>query len=204
MKKTEFFLESHGEKLHCIQWIPDSSVKAVLQIVHGMVEYIDRYHAFAEFLSESGVAVVGHDHPGHGHTAKNAGELGYVKTEKGSEHLVECTRRVTEYIKESFPDVPVFIMGHSMGSFVARRYITGYSNDVAGAVVMGTGMPPAVALSAGKLLAKLICSVKGDHHPSKLLTDISFAGYNSRFTKEEGIHAWISSDRDVVKKYDAD
>ena len=203
MKKTEFFLEHSGEKLHCIEWVPEGDIRAVLQIAHGMVEYIDRYDGFATYLSNLGIAVVGHDHPGHGLTAQCAEDLGYIRKE-GSAHLVDCTFRVTEYIKERFSGIPNFIMGHSMGSFVVRRYITAKSDDVSGAIVMGTGMPPRIALLLGKLLAKLICAVKGEKSPSKLLTNISFAGYNSRFPKEEGVHAWISSDRDVVRKYDND
>ena len=203
LKKREFFIEYGGEKLHCIEWVPESDIKAVLQIAHGMVEYIDRYDGFAKYLCGLGIAVVGHDHPGHGLTAQSKDDLGYIRKE-GSAHLVDCTYRVTEYIKEKFSDIPNFLMGHSMGSFVVRRYITSKSCDISGAVVMGTGMPPRIALLLGKLLAKLICAVKGGKSPSKLLTNISFAGYNSRFPKEEGVHAWISSDRNVVRKYDKD
>ncbi len=204
MNKKEFIIEYNEEKLHCIEWSPEGEVKAVLQIVHGMVEYIDRYNGFAEYLCSQGIAVVGHDHPGHGKTAQTEDELGYIKTKDKSAHLVDCARRLTEYIKERFPEAPNFIMGHSMGSFVVRRYITSMSSDVSGAVIMGTGTPPRPALLAGRLLAKLISAVKGERAPSRLLTDISFAGYNSRFPKEEGKHAWISSDRDVVNKYDKD
>ncbi len=204
LKKTEFFIEYDGEKLHCLEWLPEKEVKAVLQVVHGMVEYIDRYDDFAEYLCSRGIAVIGHDHPGHGLTAQSADDLGYIKKDGGSVHLVGCTHRVTKYIKENFPAVPNFIMGHSMGSFVVRRYITSMSRDISGVIIMGTGTPPRIALVLGKALANLICAVKGERHPSRLLTNISFAGYNSRFPKEEGEHAWISSDRDVVKKYDND
>ena len=69
---------------------------------------------------------------------------------------------------------------------------------------MGTASMPVTVLTAGRALASMVSAFKGEAHPSKLLTNISFAGYNSRFPKEEGIHAWISSDREVVKKYDSD
>ena len=202
MIKNDFYIEFENEKLHGICWRPEGDVRAVLQIVHGMVEYIDRYDHFARFLCERGIAVVGHDHPGHGVTAGKA--LGYIKRNGGSDHLVSCTRRVTEYIKEEFAGKKVFILGHSMGSFVVRRYLTAYSEDVSGACIMGTASMPLAVLSAGRALASLVASVKGEDHPSKLLTEISFAGYNKRFPKEEGIHAWISSDREVVRRYDGD
>ena len=204
MIKKDFYIEFENEALHLIEWRPEGDVGAVLQIVHGMVEYIDRYDHFARFLSENGIAVVGHDHPGHGNTARDSACLGVMKRKGGSDHLVSCTHRVTEYIKEEFAGKRVFILGHSMGSFVVRRFITSMSEKVCGAVIVGTGEPPRAALSAGKALATLIGKAFGFKHRSKLLTDISFAGYNSRFSKDEGVHAWISSDREIVAKYDRD
>lgn len=204
MEKKEFFLSCEGEELHCISWTPEGEPIAVLQIVHGMVEYIDRYGELAEYLCSKGVAVVGHDHPGHGKTARSENDLGYIGTADKSGHLCRCTLAVCQYIKDSFFNIPNFILGHSMGSFVVRRFITEYSELVRGAVIVGTGNMPLVVVKAGKALAKLIAVFCGERHPSKLLTDISFAGYNSRFPKEEGKHAWISSDRAVVKKYDSD
>ena len=204
MKKQDFFISHSGEKLHCIQWLPDSEPILVLQIVHGMVEYIDRYDEFASYLCERGIAVVGHDHPGHGLTAPDSDSLGYINEKDGSLHLVSCTAAVTDYVKATFPATPNFILGHSMGSFVVRRFITSMSEKVCGAVIVGTGEPPRAALSAGNALATLIGKAFGFKHRSKLLTDISFAGYNSRFSKDEGVHAWISSDREIVTKYDND
>ncbi len=205
MKKQEFFINCDGTDIHCIQWLPaNGNIKAVLQIVHGMIEYIDRYDSFAAFLCSRGIAVVGHDHPGHGYTAKDESALGVIRRKGGSDHLVACTHCVTEYIKQEFPEYRLFILGHSMGSFVVRRYITKFSPEICGACIMGTASQPLPVLVIGRALAGLISKIKGEAHPSRLLTDISFAGYNKRFPKEEGIHAWISSDRDVVKKYDND
>ena len=204
MKKQEFFIDCEGEKLHCIQWTPDSSPALVLQIVHGMVEYIDRYDELATYLCSRGIAVVGHDQPGHGMTAPDSASLGYIREKDGSLHLARCAMKVCEYIKDTFPNVKNFILGHSMGSFVVRRILTSDSERFSGAIIVGTGEPPRAALKAGKALATLIGKICGFRHRSRLLTSISFAGYNSRFDKSEGIHAWISSDRDVVSKYDAD
>lgn len=204
MKKTDFYIPFENENLHCIQWLPEGEAVCVLQIVHGMVEYIDRYDEFAAYLCERGIAVVGHDHPGHGLTAPDSDSLGYINEKDGSLRLVGAASRVCNYIKETFPTLKNFILGHSMGSFVVRRFITSMSDRVSGAVIVGTGEPPRAALVAGKALATLIGKLFGFKHRSKLLTNISFAGYNSRFPKEDGNHAWISSDRDIVAKYDAD
>lgn len=204
MIKNDFYIPCGKEKLHCIEWRPETRTLAVLQIVHGMVEYVDRYDGFARFLCGNGIAVVGHDHPGHGKTAANENELGYIDTDGGSALLCFCADAVTNYIGNTYPGVKNFILGHSMGSFVVRRYITKHSDKVSGAIIVGTGTPPLAVLNMGKLLAKAVIRFKGDHHPSELLTKISFAGYNSRFSKEEDEHAWISSDRALVEKYDKD
>ncbi len=204
MTERCFQLSHKDQLLHCVAYIPEGEVRAVLQIVHGMVEYVERYRDFAAFLCERGIAVVGHDHPGHGQTAKTEADLGYIDKKEGSELLVECAAAVTERISADFPGVPRFILGHSMGSFVLRRYLTRHSDKVNGAIVMGTAEQPLPVLIAGKGLASFIGALLGKRHRSKLLTDISFAGYNSRFDKAEGIHAWISRDREIVKKYDAD
>ena len=79
MIKKDFYIEFENEDLHLIEWRPEGDIGAVLQIVHGMVEYIDRYDDFARFLSDRGIAVVGHDHPGHGITARDSACLGVMK-----------------------------------------------------------------------------------------------------------------------------
>lgn len=204
MSKQEFILERCGERLHCISWLPEGEPACVLQIVHGMVEYADRYDPFARYLTCHGIAVVGHDHPGHGRTARDENDLGYIREKDGSDHLVDCALAVSDYIKEAFPTSRHFILGHSMGSFVLRKIITRHSQRFDGAVIVGTGTPPLPVLLAGRALAGAICRIKGGHHRSRLLTNMSFSGYNSRFPREEGEHAWISSCRETVERYDAD
>ena len=204
MIKNDFYLSCKGENLHCAEWRPEGECRAVLQIVHGLVEYIERYSAFASFLCDRGVAVVGHDHPGHGKTARIKDDLGHIDMKSGSSLLVDCTERVAEYIRESYPGLPRYILGHSMGSFVVRRYMTLYSKDLAGAVVMGTGTPPTPVLFAGRIMASIVGAFKGERHPSNFLKNLSFSGYNSRFPKEEGPNAWLSRNLAEVKKYDSD
>ncbi|MBR6676707.1 MAG: lysophospholipase [Clostridia bacterium] len=204
MISNDFSLECRGESLHCISYEPAGEVRAVLCILHGMLEYGERYSHFAEYLVKNNIAVVAYDHPGHGRTAKAASELGYIKEENGSEHMALCAVGVIEKAGELYPEKKVFVLGHSMGSFVLRRIMTTHSDIMDGAVVVGTGTPPLPMLRAGRALAGLICKLRSGHHPSRLLTNMSFAGYNKGFDKSEGPHAWISSDREVVKKYEAD
>lgn len=206
MKKSEFYLPGGlpDMKLHCIAWEPDGECVGVVQIVHGMIEYADRYSGTAEYLCCRGFAVVSHDHPGHGLTAKNDDELGYIPRDGGSELLVEGVYTLTKYIKEKYPHVPNFILGHSMGSFVTRRYLTKYGDRVAGAVIVGTGDQPRVTLFAARLMASLISKVKGERYRSPMLTHLAFGSYNKRFDPEEGSSAWICSDRELIRTHDRD
>lgn len=206
MKKNELYLPgaSPDVRLHCIVWEPDGECVAVLQIVHGMIEYADRYSFTAEYLCRRGFAVVAHDHPGHGFTAKDDNDLGYIPRKGGSELLVECVYEITKYIKKRFPDVPNFILGHSMGSFITRRYLTKYGRYVRGAVIVGTGDQPKTTLFAARTAASLIAAVKGDRYRSPLLTRLAFGSYNKHCEADEGPNAWICSDRELMKVHDED
>lgn len=206
MKKNDFYIggASPDVRLHCIVWEPEGECAATVQIVHGMVEYADRYNGTAEYLCQRGIAVVAHDHPGHGHTAADDSELGYIPREGGSELLVECVYEVTKYIKNRFPDVPNFILGHSMGSFVTRRYLTKYGDAVHGVVIVGTGDQPRAALFAARGMASLISALRGEKYRSRFLTGLTFSGYNKRCEKDEGRNAWICSDRELMTAHDKD
>ena len=137
MKKTERFfpLETSDLKLHGYTWEPDSGeIRGVVQLVHGMAEYIDRYNDFAEYLTTCGFAVIGHDHRGHGQSITSLDDLGYFAAENGSRILLDDIHLVAQYGAHQWPDRPRFILGHSMGSFLVRRYITLYSDELDGAV----------------------------------------------------------------------
>lgn len=204
MTKSEFRIPYSGGSLHCVTWAPDTAPVATFQIVHGMIEYAKRYEETAVYLAQRGFAVTAHDHPGHGLTAKNDAELGYIPRKGGSELMVECVRLVTDYIEKTYPSVPHFILGHSMGSFITRRYLTKYGDRVDGAVIVGTGNQNRATLAAGRAAVKLISIFKGDRYRSPLLTGLAFGSYNKRCEKDEGPNAWICSDRELMKKHDGD
>lgn len=141
MRKQDIFVPSGDgkTKLHGFVWEPEGrEIKAVVQLVHGMCEYIDRYHDFAVFLTEHGYAVIGHDHLGHGQSINSQADLGYFADADGHRIVVEDMHRITEFGKERWYGKPWFILGHSMGSFMLRRYLTLYSDELTGAIVMGT------------------------------------------------------------------
>ena len=125
VEKSEYYIGSTNgkNKLHVIMWQPVAGTKAILQISHGMSEYIDRYDRFATFMASHGILVIGNDHLGHGESVKDKDELGYFPTKALSKTVVDDLYKVSTRIRARYPDVPFFLMGHSMGSFLARRYM---------------------------------------------------------------------------------
>ena len=180
MLQREFTFPSSDGKtdLHAVDWVPDSPVRAVLQISHGVSEYILRYQALASFLTERGIAVAGHDHLGHG-TSVSPGAPRLYFGPRGSWDLVEADLFARhQLVRQNFPDVPVFLMGHSMGSFLARTFLIRHPGAVEGAIIMGTGQPSSAVLAAGKILIDREARRKGtDILPSTLAGRLSFAAY---------------------------
>ena len=177
-------------------------VRAVLQLCHGMCEYIRRYEPLAEYLCAQGIAFAGNDHLGHGESAACAEDLGYTS---GAAYLVKDARAMTDILKERFgAQTPFFFAGHSMGSFIARQYLTQYSRDgIDAAIIIGTAGPGAPT-GAGRALARLIGLFRGEHHRSRLLKSIAFGSYTKRCPKGSPSAAWISRDEALVAAYMAD
>ena len=118
MKKQIYFPSSDGKtKLHGVIWKPDCAPRAILQIAHGMVEYVERYEGFAAFLNAQGILVAGHDHLGHGDSCINEEDRGYFPPEKGDIIPIQDIHRMTLLLQKKYPDIPHFLFGHSMGSF---------------------------------------------------------------------------------------
>ena len=204
MKKTERFfpLENSDIKLHAYTWEPDSGeIRGVVQLVHGMAEYIDRYNDFAEFLTGLGFAVIGHDHRGHGQSITSLDDLGYFADEGGSKILLDDIHLVAQYGAHEWPEPPKFILGHSMGSFLVRRYITLYSDELAGAVIMGTGNVPKGTASLGKRLASIISKSRGGHHVSGVLTGMTLGSYNKAFKPNRTPVDWLSRNEENCDRY---
>ncbi len=206
MNKENLYLQSRDgkTKLHVILWTPEGKPSAVLQLVHGMVEYIDRYDAFARFLAEKGFAVIGHDHLGHGESVTDEQHLGFFADEHGDEIVIEDMHQVTEEGRKRFPGVPFFILGHSMGSFMVRRYLTKYSEGLQGAVIMGTGNIPGIAAATGLLLAKAVMKTKGPLYRSGMLTGLALGQNNKPFRPNRTSVDWLSRNEENVDRYVAD
>lgn len=191
--------------VHALEWTPqDTSLRGVVQLVHGISEYIGRYDSFARFLAQHGFAVCGHDHLGHGHTASSPDEFGFLGAQNGWEHLALDVHTLRLLEGERFPGLPYFILGHSMGSFVARTYLIRWPGTVDGAILSGTGQESPLLVGFGKILATLLCSLQGPNSRSKLITALSLGAYNRQFQPNRTPNDWISRDETVVDTYNSD
>ena len=185
-------------------WAPaDGEIKAVLQLVHGMAEYGERYEEMGKAFCEAGYAFIINDHIGHGKSVASKPVYGYFGGDKNKagKAFVEDAHALTELAKKEFGK-PVILMGHSMGSFVARRYVTEHADDIKGAIFCGTAGPNP-ALGAGLTLASLIAKIKGEQYPAKLIDKIAFGTYNKRCEGRTPFD-WLSVNKTNVDKYVAD
>jgi alpha-beta hydrolase superfamily lysophospholipase len=204
IEKKMTFMSSDGEhELKAKCWLPDGDVRGVLQIVHGMNEYIARYEGFARFMTENGFAVAGDDHLGHGESANGDEELGWFGESGGADYLTEDEHLFHDLLRTEFPDVPYFLLGHSMGSFITRNYVASYEDELTGYICMGTAGKN-TALPVAKLLSRIIRDTKGARYRSEFLKNLSFTGYNDHFKDENDPNAWLSRNLESRKQYGAD
>ncbi len=222
-KKETYIASSNGvDRLHVVVWEPQGEIKGVLQISHGMIEMIERYDRFARYLAGYGIVVAGNDHLGHGLTAAGEDELGYMNAYDGSKAMVCDLHRVTICLKKAYKDVPFFLLGHSMGSFMARRYMCDFGYDekrpskynphasIDGFICMGTGSKSELELLIGKIIVDIEKRHYGDRHRSKLINAMAFGLYNigiPLFTKgdcgirKRTVKDWLTRDTDILNGY---
>lgn len=203
MVRSEFtFLSSDGNtQLHAVQWLPEGEVRAVLQLVHGVAEYIMRYEPFAAFLTEHGFAVVGHDHLGHGLSVAEGAPRLYFGPKGSWDWVVSDVRTLQEQTRQQFPHIPYFILGHSMGSFLLRTYLARYPGTVDGAILMGTTHMNAAALAVARLFVALEIARGGEQNPSATVMKLSFGTYNRKFAPNRTPYDWVTLSRITVDAY---
>mgnify|MGYP000754358080 CR=1 FL=1 len=179
-----------GRTLHGFRCVPEGQVRAVLQLSHGMVEYIDRYRPLAEYLADRGILVTGHDHLGHGASIRTKEDYGYFAEPDGNRAVLADLHAVTVLTKELYPNLPYFLLGHSMGSFYARQYLCEYGRELNGAIIMGTGFQPKALVKVAKTLCRVLdgrgleyrlagegeADVYEAHDLSQLILDLHQAG----------------------------
>ena len=185
-------------------YVPETPPVGILHVIHGMTEYIGRYDVFMREMAAVGYVVCGYDHLGHGHTVNHASELGFIAEEGGDRLLVRDVQVFSNAVRAEYGgDLPFVLMGHSMGSFIARLAAeTCVTPDAL--IVMGTGGPNPVA-GFGVALTGIIGAVKGKRHVSKTVYKLAFGGYNKKFRDGDGdLFAWLTGDLGVRERYSRD
>lgn len=189
-------------QIHATQWLPEERPpKAILQIVHGMKEFVDRYDGFARYVADRGFIVVGEDHLGHGRTALSSKDLGYFADKDSDVILVKDVHRLKKTIQAEYPGLPYFIYGFSMGSFITRKYLTMYGEGIDGAIIGGTGWVPEGLLSLGLSLTSILTKLRGGHYRSKLVEGLSLGSYNKRIKNPKTYGDWVCTVDKVVQDY---
>ena len=206
MVTANFTFLSNDEKtaVHAVKWTPDfGEYKAILQITHGMVEFIERYADFAEFLTKNGYMVVGHDHIGHGQSVATKEDWGYFCEGNPSDTVIEDIHKLRTMIQAENPGVPYFLLGHSMGSFMLRKYLAFHNENLRGAIIMGTGFIPENLTNLALKLTAVVAKLRGSRHRSKLIQSLAFGADYKGFdmTGEKPEDSWLTKDVAIVNQY---
>ncbi len=196
------FKDKQNVEIFTYKWLPDEDkrIKGVIQIAHGMAETAARYERFAEFITNEGYVVYANDHRGHGKTAKCIENVGYIGRD-GFYWMIEDMKQLNDIIKKEYANIPVYLMGHSMGSFLSQGYIQKYGDSIDGVILSGTAGKQGFLLEFGILIAKLEMKRKGERWQSNLLNKLSFGNYNKSFKPTKTNFDWLSSDEKEVEKY---
>ncbi|WP_174614226.1 alpha/beta fold hydrolase [Virgibacillus ihumii] len=198
MEESFWITMDDNVQVYVKKWFdPSKQPKAIVQLAHGMVEHINRYKEFAEFLLSHDIFIYGNDHRGHGKTAEKQGLFGYLADENGFERTTEDLLEVTKRIKQDYPDIPLFLLGHSMGSFLARNYINNQSSMIDGVILSGTGYFSRTT----SLAAKLIASTLPPKEKSPLMNSLAFSSYNRQIKNKRTNFDWLSNDAKIVQTY---
>jgi len=205
MRKEEFYFDSNcnTNKIHAVKWVPEGTPLCIIQIVHGMAEYVERYEEFAAFLTERNIMVVGEDHLGHG---KSMGDNppGYFCEKNPTEVLLENVHALKEIIRKEYPDIPYVMFGHSMGSFMTRNFVHKYGSEIDGAVISATGMLPKGLIQAMKVIVDVLSAFQGGKHVSQFVNKMAFGSYLKRIDNPKTEYDWLSVNEENVQKYMAD
>lgn len=200
-KRTFHYISADGaHEVAAYLYVPDAPPRGIIQLVHGMCEYIGRYDAFAQFLTDNGFVVCGNDLLGHGATAKSADELGFFGERDGVRNLVRDLHTMTHTVREAYPGLPLILYGHSMGSLLARCALPEYGGEFDGCVLSGTSGPNPLG-GIGRLMCALEIRRLGQRGRSALLSRITFGGYNRKYPHPRTSADWITRDTAVVDRY---
>lgn len=200
MRRDIWFDSKGAGKIHGCCWTPEGEAKAVVQIVHGIAEFVERYDTFANHLTELGFVVVAEDHMGHGQSINGEGIQGYFHG--GWFTAVEDTMQLMKDTMADYPGVPYILFGHSMGSFMARTILCKYPDSgISAAIICGTGWQPTFALPALIKVVESICKKTGETLPNEKLQGMVFGSYNNKVEHPRTAYDWLSRDAKIVDAY---
>ena len=199
--RTDFYYDSCGAgKIHGCRWMPEGAPKGIVQIVHGIAEFVERYDDFARFLAANGFVVVAEDHMGHGQSISEDSPRGYFTG--GWFVAVDDTMQLLKDTMAEFPGVPYILFGHSMGSFMARTILAKYPDSgISGAIICGTGWQPRLALPALIAVVEGLCKKQGETNPDPALHKMIFGAYNNRIANARTDFDWLTRDESIVDDY---
>lgn len=200
--KDFYFNSSTGKnKIHARMCVPDTEPRAIVQIIHGIAEYIDRYDEFMSFLADNGIIAVGTDHLGHGKSIESEEQTGFFAYDNGWDYVVRDEEVLRLAMHENYPELPIIVFGHSMGSFMTRTLLIRYPDAFNAAIISGTGNQGSALVNGGLFMGNLVTGLKGAHHYSKFLNNLAFGSYNKIYENPKTEYDWLSRDEANVQKY---
>lgn len=198
-----FFPSSDGKsQIHVNKWVPtDCELKGIVQIAHGVAEYGKRYDEFATFLANHGYIVVANDHLGHGQSLVEDSPMVYFGEKESWWYAVDDVEKLRIMTHKDYPDLPYYLFGHSMGSFIARSHLIRHGGKLDGCIICGTGFLNGFLIKCGKLVANIGIKRHGRKGYSKLADKLAFGGYNKAFQPNRTEFDWLSASNENVDDY---
>ena len=201
MRHDAFWLDaSDAVPLFVNHWSGETPPRAVVMLSHGMAEHGGRYARLGEALADVGIDLYAHDQRGHGRSAEQ-GLVGHYAEADGWNKVVEDLASLNHHIRQCHPHLPIFLLGHSMGSYIGQAYLMRHSCSLQGAILSGSNYQPVALYRLARLVARFERWRQGPHGRSALIEFLSFGSFNKAFKPNRTAFDWLSRDPDEVDKY---
>lgn len=204
MDKKEFHYKSNDNQtiIHGCMWLPDGKPKGIIQIAHGVTEYIERYEWFAFRFAKEGYVVIGNDHLGHGKSVAKGNHPMYFGPEGSWNYAVKDLKTCMDIAKEEFPDIQYTLLGFSLGSFLVRTFLIDYPEEKVDRVILiGTGQMSPVPIKIAKLLAESEAKKAGEFNTTQKIHDLTFGTYNKKFRPNRTEYDWLCANEEELDRY---
>ena len=202
MKAKRFFIEGkHGVPLHCLTVFPEGEVKAVVVILHGIAEHKERYLDYMKWMAAEGYAMFAYDHRKHGKSLREDEKLGIFSADDKWEYVIDDVHYVVKDARKKMPGRDIIILGHSMGSIIARRYAAKYSQVPKAVVLVGTLPILNRSETFGPLFMARVCNIIRKNSPSTLIAKAINKPMLASYEEPRTPLDWLSKDEKVIDKY---